>query len=82
MPIATMTSKGQITVPSQVRADLELTAGTQIVFLLEDDRKSYRVERLSRPVAALAGRLRHDDSAKTLAEMDEGITATVGEGYR
>ncbi|MFT4219312.1 MAG: AbrB/MazE/SpoVT family DNA-binding domain-containing protein [Microbacterium sp.] len=33
MSIATMTSKGQITVPKDVREDLNLTAGSKVMFV-------------------------------------------------
>ena len=32
MTIATVTSKGQITIPADIRADLDIKAGDQIVF--------------------------------------------------
>lgn len=33
MPVATMTSKGQITMPKEVRDDLGLTAGSKVMFV-------------------------------------------------
>ncbi|MCL2453697.1 MAG: AbrB/MazE/SpoVT family DNA-binding domain-containing protein [Micrococcales bacterium] len=81
MPIATVTSKGQITVPKAVREDLGLAPGSQVVFAREPD-GGYRIERQARPVARLAGVLRHDGPAKTLDEMEQGIAEAVTEGYR
>lgn len=34
---ATMTSKGQVTVPNSIRENLRLKAGDRIEFLLDDD---------------------------------------------
>ncbi len=37
MPEATMTSKGQVTIPAAIRKALSLTAGQRVVFTLLDD---------------------------------------------
>lgn len=37
MPVSTLTSKYQATVPKQVRETLQLTAGDQIEFLIDGD---------------------------------------------
>ena len=34
---ATITSKGQVTIPKRIRDELELSAGTEVEFILEDD---------------------------------------------
>ena len=81
MPTATVTSKGQITVPKAVRDDLGLAPGSQVVFARDPD-GGYRIERQARSVVRLAGALRYDGPAKTLDEMDQGIAQAVGEGYR
>jgi len=81
MAIATLTSKGQITVPKQVRDDLALSAGAQISFVRSEDGSSYRVERLGRPVKRLARILQYDGPPKTLEEMDQGIGLAVSESY-
>ncbi|MDR3361001.1 MAG: AbrB/MazE/SpoVT family DNA-binding domain-containing protein [Bifidobacteriaceae bacterium] len=57
MAVATMTSKGQVTVPKAVRLDLDLKAGSQVDFVKQAD-GGYRLERLTRPVSRLAGALR------------------------
>jgi antitoxin PrlF len=47
MPItdsATITSKGQVTIPKRIRDELELTAGTEIEFIVEED-GTIRVQR-------------------------------------
>jgi AbrB family looped-hinge helix DNA binding protein len=74
-----LTGKGQVTVPKAVREDLGLTAGSQVSFTREAD-GSYRMERLGRPVARLAGALRYDGPPKTLEDMDRGIAQAAAEG--
>ncbi|HEX9637372.1 MAG TPA: AbrB/MazE/SpoVT family DNA-binding domain-containing protein [Acidobacteriota bacterium] len=37
MPVATVTSKGQITIPKPIRDALELNSGDQVAFQLRDD---------------------------------------------
>jgi antitoxin PrlF len=75
---ATMTSKGQLTVPAEVRARLGLHAGSRVSFV-ETDSGTYelRVERGS--IQDLKGMLRWDGPPKTLEEMDEGIAAGAAE---
>jgi AbrB family looped-hinge helix DNA binding protein len=81
MAVATLTSKGQLTLPKQVRDDLGLAPGAQVDFV-KDAAGGYRMELLHQPVSRLAGRLRYTGPPKTLAEMDEGIAQAVAESMR
>ncbi len=68
-----MTSKGQLTVPADVRRALGLRAGSKVSFLPEPD-GSYRLVARTGSVRDLQGLLiapRH----VTLEEMDEAIAA-------
>jgi antitoxin PrlF len=74
MPTATLTSKGQITLPLAVRAALGLTAGQKIDFLPEGD--SFRVVALRTDVSALRGRFAgRVKKPVSIAEMDAAIAA-------
>jgi antitoxin PrlF len=74
MPIATLTSKGQITLPLAVRAALGLTAGQKIDFLPEGD--SFRVVALCTDVSVLRGRFAgRVKKPVSIAEMDTAIAA-------
>ena len=55
MPIATLTSRGQITLPTAVRAALGLEAGNQVDFVSRDG--SFVLVPVRRDVGALKGRL-------------------------
>jgi AbrB family looped-hinge helix DNA binding protein len=78
MPSATVTTKGQITVPKAVRDDLGLAPGARLTFTRQAD-GGYRIERQARPVARLAGVLKHDGPPKTLADMERGIAEAMTE---
>ena len=54
MAIATLTSKGQITLPASVRTALGLSAGAKVDFVAEGD--GFRVVPVRNSVASLKGR--------------------------
>lgn len=70
---ATLTSKGQMTLPSSVRARLGLEAGDRLLVTVQDDDTII----LKRPPAALVTELRgllpRPKRALTVEEMDAGI---------
>jgi AbrB family looped-hinge helix DNA binding protein len=73
MDIATMTSKGQITVPKNIRQHLKLEAGSKVRFVLEEDGTT-RIIPLNVPVESLAGFLhRPGMKAVSLEEMEQAI---------
>ena len=71
----TLTSKGQMTLPSAVRARLGLEAGDRLLVTVQDDDTII----LKRPPAAvvteLRGLLPRPKRALTLEQMDAGISA-------
>ncbi|GAA3554075.1 AbrB/MazE/SpoVT family DNA-binding domain-containing protein [Microlunatus spumicola] len=78
MPTATMTTKGQLTVPAEVRERLGLRAGSRVSFVpTEDGTYELRVERGS--VRDLAGLFPWDGPPKTLEEMDDAVAAGAAE---
>jgi len=76
-----MTSKGQVTVPVEVRHQLGLVAGSRVDFV--PDAQSYRIEVRRRPLASLFGALPRPSSPVTLEDMEAGIArgaaATMGQ---
>ena len=75
-----VTSKGQVTIPHQIRAILNIRAGDDIVFEIEDakavlKRKSSSIENLKRYVGFLA----HLNGKKTDDILDElrGLTSDL-----
>ncbi len=74
MPTATLTSKGQITIPLALRTALGLHAGSRLDFVREED--GFKVVPLRTATDTLKGRFAGRRSkAASLADMDEAIAA-------
>jgi AbrB family looped-hinge helix DNA binding protein len=72
---ATLTSKGQMTLPSAVRARLGLEAGDHLLVTVQDDDTIILKRRPTAGITALRGLLPRPTRALTVAEMDAGIAA-------
>jgi len=84
MARSTMTSKGQVTVPKEIRDKLQLRPGDRLVFTL--DRKgnvSVRPES-EPPLGRLAGLLKHLSPAQpaSIADMRAGLRARARSKHR
>jgi AbrB family looped-hinge helix DNA binding protein len=81
--VATLTSKGQVTVPKSVRRTLGLTRGDGVEFTVE--RGHVRL-RAVKPARSSSGVLRHflppGWKAPTVEEMDHGIARHLAERHR
>lgn len=81
MPTATMTSKGQITVPKEVRDDLRLEAGSQVMFVKLPNGQ-YNIVARTGSIRDLAGILHYEGMPHlTIEEMNEAIGDAVVESY-
>lgn len=78
--IATVTSKGQLTLPKAVRTALGIHAGDTLEFEVHPGRAEIRP---GKPWGSSAGALKHllpkDWKAPTVEEMDRGIARAVAE---
>lgn len=73
MPSATLTSKGQLTIPKEVREHLGVDTGDRVNFLVQDD-GTVLVQPLTRDVRDLAGLLRRPGTRPvSIEEMREGV---------
>ena len=73
MPTATLTTKGQITIPKEVREHLGVDTGDRLSFVVQND-GTVIVRPLTRHVRELGGLLhRTTQRAVSIKEMDEGI---------
>jgi AbrB family looped-hinge helix DNA binding protein len=69
---ATITSKGQITLPKALRDHLNLAAGDRVEFILEDNNVVRMVPRTT-SITRLKGMLPKPKRPVSLEEMDEAI---------
>lgn len=73
MPCATITSKGQVTIPKEIRDYLKLDTGTKVDFVITETGE-VKVIPLVTNVKTLSGMLkRAAKKAATLEEMDEAV---------
>ena len=71
--LATITSKGQLTLPKEIRDQLGLVVGNKLDFIIEAD-GSLRVRPLRRGAADLFGLLHDPDrAASTVEQMNEAV---------
>ncbi|QLG96491.1 AbrB/MazE/SpoVT family DNA-binding domain-containing protein [Pseudomonas yamanorum] len=76
MATATLTSKGQITIPVQVRAALGLDTGDRVEFVEMEDGK-FAIIAASHSVQDLKGLIRKPAKAVSIEDMNQAI-ATQG----
>ena len=81
MPEATLTTKGQVTIPKRVREHLKLETGARLDFVIEDD-GTVVLKPLTRHVRELAGLLhRPGRRPVSVDEMNEGIRTHLRKRY-
>ena len=73
MKSATITTKGQITIPKEIRDYLKLEIGSKIGFVI-DENGTVKVVPLNVPVTSLSGMLRRPLlAAATIEDMESAI---------
>lgn len=81
MSTGTMTSKGPITIPKDVRVGLSLKPGRRVNFVKNED-GFFELHLEKRPVTDLAGSLQFTGPARTLEDMDAAIAEAAAESSR
>ena len=66
-----MTSRGQITIPAEIREKLQLNSGNKLEFLLKDDQ--IIITPINKSIRGLKGILPKPDITLTCSEMNEII---------
>jgi AbrB family looped-hinge helix DNA binding protein len=80
MPTATLTSRGQTTIPKSIREELRLQPGDRIEFILEEDQVVIR--RAGADITALDGMLDRSDREPVSVEvMNEAIERAAGSEF-
>jgi AbrB family looped-hinge helix DNA binding protein len=74
MVTATLTSKGQVTIPREVRASLGLSAGDRLDFVRLDD-GNYAIVPATQSIRSLKGVIRRPGRPVSLEEMEVAISA-------
>ena len=83
MPTATITSKGQTTIPKEVRDALGLHAGDKIDFIVDANGKKATVLPVTLDARNLRGILKPKRKRRvTLEEMEAAIASGAAEGIR
>jgi AbrB family looped-hinge helix DNA binding protein len=77
LPSATLTSKGQVTIPKEVRDALGLHAGDRVAFVVRDQVVELRPETVD--LRSLYGSLKHEGKPVTVEEMNRDIADAVVE---
>jgi antitoxin PrlF len=81
MPTSTVTSKGQVTIPKDVRDALRIGAGDRVSFIVRSDGVvELRPETVD--LRDLYGALKHRGKPVTVEAMNEGIAEAVAESFR
>ncbi|HIJ57734.1 MAG TPA: AbrB/MazE/SpoVT family DNA-binding domain-containing protein [Deltaproteobacteria bacterium] len=82
MTLATLTSKGQVTIPKVIRESLRLHAGDKIEFVITESKEAL-LRPITRKVDEVFGRL-HKTGRKpiTVKKMNTGIKQKMQERYR
>jgi antitoxin PrlF len=73
MPSATMTSKGQITIPIEVRSQLGIDAGDRVEFIRNEETGRYEIIPATVPVQALKGIVPKPKKPVSISDMNEAI---------
>lgn len=80
MTTATVSSKGQITIPAQIRASLGLRPGDRVEFI-EFEPGQFAIRAVTHSVKSLKGMTRKPETAVSIEDMNAAI-AVHGAGIR
>lgn len=80
MTTATVTSKGQITIPASVRKELGLHSGSRVSFVRKDD-GVYELRPQSRSITSLKAVIPSRDVAVSVDDMNEAVRVGATSGF-
>lgn len=84
MPTSTLTSKGQVTIPKEVRDRLGLQPGDELDFRFNEQGKVEMSPPAGSVLERVSGILKHlaPEHPPTIEEMNEAVRQRVAEKYR
>lgn len=77
MPAATVTSKGQVTIPKEVRERLGVEAGDRLEFIA-DDKGAWRIVAATKDVRAVKGIIAKPARPVSVEEMNRAVRGRGG----
>lgn len=77
MPIAIISSRGQITIPAEIRALLSLNKGDKINFIIDGNEVKFIP--VTKDIRSLKGIIKKPSIPVTIEEMNEAIKAKGGQ---
>lgn len=80
MSTATMTTKGQMTIPVDIREQFHMEAGTTCL-IVPIDQDRFEVYPKTVSLESISGRFRHAGATVSLADMDDAITEALAEKH-
>ena len=80
MPMITVTSKGQVTLPAATRAKLRLVAGSKLS-VSENERGEIVLKPKTGDIRKLRGIVRYDGPPVSIEDMKRAIGDAVAENY-
>ena len=81
MKTATVTSKGQVTIPAEIRRKLRLHAGSKIDFI-ENEAGEMVIRSKTGDIRELFGFLKFDGTPLTIEQMEEAIGKAAAEHFK
>lgn len=81
MATATMTSKGQVTIPAAIRKKLRLHAGSKIDFI-ENKAGETVIRPKTGSIRDLYGFIKYDGPPVSIEEMDEAVKKAASERFK
>ncbi len=81
MPSTVLTSKGQITLPVEIRKEMGLKPGDRLEFNRNIETGTYEMTRKTGSIQDLFGIVKYDGPPVTIEEMDEAIAQGAVDRY-
>ena len=80
MSQATVTSKGQITIPKEVRDELGIETGTRVMFVRTS--VGYVLKPINQPLMRLKGKFKYDGPPLSDEQIDRRVGEALAEKFR